>query len=225
MEMVSIRMGGTIVPWFGWFCMANTGRRDVFCSIPTYVTLKQWVLRERVRTYLPVKLLMESTLFVTLYKELVSEEPHFVGIKNTLKHGVQHIIVGHTRASVPTVFRVEWSHDVKYDVSWNQIQTDASQIQIWKWRDYYWCGMWWKTCVICLMLAIVCCSVTINPRFCGYGKWQQKAHLLQPNCCERWHCGWSWKRCLHWHPYTLGEGEFNYWHSFLFFWEWAKMAL
>ena len=45
--------------------MVDVGRRDVFCTIPTYVEWKRWVLRtraagenrERARTYLPVFLL------------------------------------------------------------------------------------------------------------------------------------------------------------------------
>ena len=49
--MVSIHMGGTIVPWIGWFWMIDVGRRDVFCTIPTCVRWKGWVLRERARSH------------------------------------------------------------------------------------------------------------------------------------------------------------------------------
>ena len=42
--------------------------------------------------------------------------PEFVGVKDASIHRVGSIIVGHTKACVPTVFRYEWPDDIKRDV-------------------------------------------------------------------------------------------------------------
>ena len=65
--------------------MVDVGRRDVFCTIPTYVEWKRWVLRmraagenqERARTYLTVKLLTpkaKSTARAALPLEMRTDE-------------------------------------------------------------------------------------------------------------------------------------------------------
>ena len=61
-------------------------------------------------------LLRESTLAPTKCIELVSGTPAFVGIKDASRHGVGGVIVGHTGACVPTVFRVEWPADISNNV-------------------------------------------------------------------------------------------------------------
>ena len=58
-------------------------------------------------------LFRESTKDPTPCKELVMGEPGYVAIKDASVHGVGGIVVGHHKACVPTVFRLEWPEDIK----------------------------------------------------------------------------------------------------------------
>jgi hypothetical protein len=61
-------------------------------------------------------LLRESTKTPTCCSELVMGEPDFIGVKDASIHGVGGIIVGHKKACVPTVFRMECPLDIKAEV-------------------------------------------------------------------------------------------------------------
>ena len=58
----------------------------------------------------------ESLAAPTRCRELVMAWPDFVGVKDASGHGVGGIIVGENAACVPTVFRMEWSDDIKRDI-------------------------------------------------------------------------------------------------------------
>jgi hypothetical protein len=61
-------------------------------------------------------LLRETSVRPTPCRELVMDEPDFVGVKDASLHGVGGIIVGHRKACRPTVFRLEWPQDIKQAV-------------------------------------------------------------------------------------------------------------
>ncbi len=59
-------------------------------------------------------LLRESSDSPTRCRELVGGWPDYIGICDALLHGVDGVIFGENEACVPTVFRWEWSQEVKY---------------------------------------------------------------------------------------------------------------
>ena len=61
-------------------------------------------------------LLCEATAAPTKCRELVSDWPDYIGVKDASGHGVGGIIVGENRECRPTVFRVEWPDDIKADL-------------------------------------------------------------------------------------------------------------
>ena len=61
-------------------------------------------------------LLRESVAEPTRCKELVQGWPDYIGVKDASKHGVGGIIVGESKACIPTVFRLEWPADIKADL-------------------------------------------------------------------------------------------------------------
>ena len=58
-------------------------------------------------------LLRESSDSPTRCRELVGGWPDYIGICDTLLHGVGGVIFGENEACVPMVFRWEWSPEVK----------------------------------------------------------------------------------------------------------------
>jgi hypothetical protein len=58
-------------------------------------------------------LLRESSDSPTRCRELVGGWPDYIGVCDALLHGVSGVIFGENEACVPTVFRWEWSQEVK----------------------------------------------------------------------------------------------------------------
>jgi hypothetical protein len=58
-------------------------------------------------------LLRESSDSPTRCRELAGRWPNYIGVCDASSHGVGGVIIGENEACVPTVFRWEWSQDVK----------------------------------------------------------------------------------------------------------------
>ena len=56
---------------------------------------------------------MKPTKEPAKYKQLATGDPYFVGIIYAAKEGTGGVVVGGKDACVPTVFRLEWSHNVQ----------------------------------------------------------------------------------------------------------------
>lgn len=61
-------------------------------------------------------LLREATKEPTRCAELVTGPPGYVGVKDASVHGVGGVVIGETKACIPTVFRMEWPEDIKKEV-------------------------------------------------------------------------------------------------------------
>ena len=53
-------------------------------------------------------LLKMPTKFTTPCKELVTEWPHYIGVKDASSNGIGGIIIGEDKEFIPTVFRLSW---------------------------------------------------------------------------------------------------------------------
>jgi hypothetical protein len=58
-------------------------------------------------------ILREATAQPTPCRELISDWPHYVGVKDASKHGVGGVVIGEARKCIPMVFRAEWPDDIK----------------------------------------------------------------------------------------------------------------
>ena len=58
-------------------------------------------------------LLGEAHKEPTKFKQLVTGDPHFVGIMDAAKEGTRGVVVCKWDACVPTVFRLEWPKDIQ----------------------------------------------------------------------------------------------------------------
>ena len=54
-----------------------------------------------------------STKNPTLCKELVTEWPYYIGVKDSSIHGIGGIIMGEGKACIPKVFRLSFTEDIK----------------------------------------------------------------------------------------------------------------
>ena len=67
----------------------------------------------------------------TMYKELVTGWPHYIGVKEAYSHGIGGIITGKGKACIPTVFWFACPNGVKELFCKGNIK-----IRIWKWWYY-----------------------------------------------------------------------------------------
>ena len=67
----------------------------------------------------------------TIYKELVTGWPHYIGVKDASSHGIGGIITGKGKACIPTVFCFACPNGVKELFCKGNIK-----IRIWKWQYY-----------------------------------------------------------------------------------------
>ena len=61
-------------------------------------------------------LLHISTLAPTKCRELVTDWPNFIGVKDASGQVVGGIMAGGKKACVPTVFRYKWPNEIKEDL-------------------------------------------------------------------------------------------------------------
>jgi hypothetical protein len=71
-------------------------------------------------------LLRKTTLELTKCRKLICGWPDYVGIVNASGHGVRGVIFGETLVCTPTVFRWEWSKDIKNNI--NTLQNPKGKI-------------------------------------------------------------------------------------------------